>query len=65
MYIYIFLKTNLMKFAVICVKRHQKAGFLGLISSKITLTKEKERRKRKNEEEERRRAEKGDGYAVS
>ena len=47
-----FLKTNLTKFAVIWVKRRQKAGFWGLISSKITL---KERRKKKSEEEERRR----------
>ena len=40
------------------MKRFQKAGFLGLISSKIALVKEKERRKRKSEEEERRRKEK-------
>ena len=46
------MKTNLTKFAVIGVKRRQKAGFWGPISSKITLTKEKERRKRKSEEEE-------------
>ena len=32
------------------------AGFLGPISSKITLTKKEERRKRKSEEEERRRS---------
>ena len=43
-----FLKTNLTKFAVIWVKRRWKAGFLGSISTKITLTKEKERRKRKS-----------------
>ena len=35
------------KFAVIWAKRRQKAGFLGVISSKITLTKEKEGRTRK------------------
>ena len=40
----------------IWVKRRQKAGFLGPISSKITLTKKEERRKRKSEEEERRRS---------
>ena len=40
------------------MKRLQKAVFLGLISSKITLTKEKERRKSKSEEEECRRREK-------
>ena len=40
-----FLKTNLTKFAVICVKRRRKAGFLGAKSSKITLTKEKKREK--------------------
>ena len=51
-------KTNLTKFAVIGVKRRQKAGFWGPISSKITLTKEKERRKRKSEEEKRRAREK-------
>ena len=44
-----FLKTNLTKFAVIWVKRRQKAGFLTPRSSKITVTKEKERRKRKSE----------------
>ena len=44
---------------------HQKAGFLGLISSKITLTKEKESRKRKNEEKERRRKEKSNGCIFS
>ena len=35
------MKTNITKFAVIWAKRRQKAGFLGVISSKITLTKEK------------------------
>ena len=56
-YLYLadFLKTNLTKFAVICLKRPQKAGFLGPISSKITPTKEKERTTRKSEEEESRR----------
>ena len=53
-----FMKTNLTEFAVIWVKRHQKASFLGPISSKITLTKEKERRKRKSEDKERRRKQK-------
>ena len=37
------------------MRRRQKAGFLSLKSSKITVTKEKERRKRKSEEKERRR----------
>ena len=41
------MKTNITKFAVIWGKRRQKAGFLGVISSKITLTKEQERRTRK------------------
>ena len=45
-----FLKTNLTKFAVIWVKRRQKAGFLTPRTSKITVTKEKERRKIKSEE---------------
>ena len=36
----------------------QKTGFMGPISSKITLTKEKERRKGKNKKEERRRRKK-------
>ena len=35
-----------------------KAGFLGPISSKVTVMKEKEKRERKSEEEERRRREK-------
>ena len=41
-----------MKFAIICVKKRQKAGFLRPRSSKIIVTKEKERRKRKSEEKE-------------
>ena len=49
-----FLKTNPTKFAVIWVKRRQKARFLNPRSFKITVTKEKERRKRKSEEKERR-----------
>ena len=53
-----FLKTNVTKFAVIWVKRHQKARFLSMRSSKITATKKKERRKRKNKEKERRRRKK-------
>ena len=61
-----FLKTNLLtKFAVIWVKRRQKAGFLSPRSSKITVTKEKERRKRKGEEKERRRRKKSNGCTIS
>ena len=45
-----FLKTNLTKFAVIWVKKRQKAGFLSPRSSKIIVTKEKASRKRKSEE---------------
>ena len=45
-----FLRTNLTKFAVICVKRRQKAGFLSPRSSKISVTKKKETRKRESEE---------------
>ena len=45
-----FQKNNnnnkLRKFAVIWLKRRQKAGLLGPISSKITLMKEKQRRER-------------------
>ena len=52
------MKTNPTKFAIICVKKRQKAGFLRPRSSKITVTKEKERRKRKSEEKERRRRKK-------
>ena len=37
-----FLKTNVTKFAVICVKKRQKARFLRPRSSKFTVTKEKE-----------------------
>ena len=48
-----FLKINLTKFALICVKRRQKAGFLSRRSSKIIVTKEKEKRERKSEEKER------------
>ena len=40
-----FLKANLTKFAVIWVKKRQKAGFLSARSSKIIVTKKKERRK--------------------
>ena len=58
-YIYLaadFLKTNLMKFAVIGMTRRQKVGFfLSPTSPTFTVTKKKERRKRKSEEEERRR----------
>ena len=59
------LKTNLIKFAIIWVKRRQKAAFLSPISSKITETKEKERRKREIEVKERRRREKSNGCALS
>ena len=45
-----FFETNLTKFAVILVKRHQKAGVLRPRGSTVTLTKEKKRRKRKSEE---------------
>ena len=65
MYLADFLKTNLTKFAVIWVKRRQKAGFLAPISSKLTLTREKNRRKRKSKEEERRRREKSNGCTLS
>ena len=45
----------------------QKAGFLGPISSKMTVTKEKERRKRGGEEKERKRREekKSNGFTLS
>ena len=59
-----FLKTNVTKFAVIWVKRHQKARFLSMRSSKITATKKKERRKRKNKEKERRRRKKSNGCTL-
>ena len=51
MYVYLadFLKTNLTKFAVISVKKTQKARFLSPTSPKIIATKEEERRKRKPE----------------
>ena len=48
------------------MKRPQKSGFLGPISSKITVTKEKERRQRRSEEQERRRREKkSNGFTLS
>ena len=48
-----FLKTNLTKFAVIWLKRGQKAGFFAPEKlEEITLTKEKERRKRTSEYDE-------------
>ena len=53
-----FLKTNLMQFAVISVKKLQKAHSLSPRSSKIIATKEKKSRKRKSEEKERRRKKK-------
>ena len=60
-----FLKTNLTKFAVISLKRRQKAGFLNPRSSKIILTKEKERRKTMSQEKKRRRREKSNGCTLS
>ena len=59
-YVYLanFLKTSLTKFAVIWVKKRQKACFISPRSSKIIVTKEKEKRKRKSEEKQRRRRKK-------
>ena len=56
-----FLKINLTKFAVIWVKRCQKAGFLSPRSSTIIVTKEKG----KSEGMERRRREKSNGCTIS
>ena len=53
-----FLKTKLTKFAVIWVKKRQKAGFLSPRSSKITVTKEKASRKRKSEEKKKKKKKK-------
>ena len=64
-YLVDFLKTNLMKFAVIWVKRCEKAGFLSPRSSKIIVTKGNERRKRKSEEKKRRTTEKSNGCTIS
>ena len=58
-----FLKTYLTKFAVIWVKRRQKAGFLSPRSTKIIATKEKERSK--SQEKERGRREKSNGCTLS
>ena len=58
-----FLKPYLTKFAVIWVKRRQKADFLSPRSSKIVGTKEKERSK--SEEKERRRRVKSNGCTLS
>ena len=60
-----FLKTNLMKFAVISVKKPQKARFLSPTSAKIIAAKEKERSKRKSEEKERRRRKKSNDCPLS
>ena len=61
-----FFKYYLTKFAVIWVKRRQKAGFVSpRRRSKITVTKEKESRKIKREEKERRRREKSNGWNLS
>ena len=66
LYLAEFLKNTLTNFAVICLKRPQKAGvFLGPISSKITVAIEKERRKRQRGEEERRRREKSNACTLS
>ena len=53
-----FLKTSLTKFAVIWVKKRQKAGFLSPRSSKIIVTKEKASRKRKSEEKKKKKKKK-------
>ena len=58
LYLADFLKTHLTKFAVISVKKRQKARFVSPRSPKIVVTKEKETRKRKSEEKERRRRKK-------
>ena len=61
-----FLKTKLAK--EICSHLSKKASkdrFLGLISSKITLTKDKGRRKRKSEDVDRRRGEKSNGCTLN
>ena len=53
------LKTNQTKFAVVWVKKHQKARFLSPRSSKITVTKEKgikERARRRKGGEEKKKA---------
>lgn len=51
MFLYLadFLKTNRMKFVVILVKRRRKAGFWGVISFKITLTKERKGKEKRKE----------------
>ena len=59
------MKTNLTKFAVICVKKRKKACFLSPRSSKIIITTKKERRKKKRKEKERRRRKKSDGCTLS
>ena len=46
-------------------ERRQKAGFLGPISFKITVTKKKSSIKRKSEVEERRKKEKSNCYSLS
>ena len=55
-YLVDFLKTNLMKFAVIWVKRCEKAGFLSPRSSKIIVTKEEKERVRRRKEGQQRKA---------
>jgi len=46
------------------VKRHQKAGFLSMRSSKSTVMKKNESRKRKSKEKERRRTKKRNGCTL-
>ena len=50
LYLADFLKTNLTTFAVISVKKRQKARFVSPRSPTIVVTKEKETRKKKSEE---------------
>ena len=58
-----FLKTSLAMTDL--SERRQKAGFLGPISFKITVTKKKNSIKRKSEVEERRKKEKSNCYSLS
>ena len=55
-YLVDFLKTTLMKFAVIWVKRCEKAGFLSPRSSKIIVTKEEKERVMRRKEGQQRKA---------
>ena len=47
------------------MRGHQNAGFLSLISSKITVTKENERRKRKSGDKEKSTRKKSNGCTLS